>query len=301
MIDNGGSRTPTHIAFSDETHYGVGRYRGIGLVTLNYGCYGNLKTELKDILKETHVKELKWQKLDARNDCQAALRFVECAVSSACAGCLRIDVLIWDTQDSRHRVIGRDDLANMHRMYYHLFKNVLVERWPDGSIWHLHPDEQASIDWSEISRFLDMASISVGTPSPLSGLIESLRTEFNIVRIEQCKSEAEPLVQMADLFAGMGVYSRNKYGHFFCWQLTHREERQIILLPDVTTNISLSNADKMRCPVLDRLDSLCKKKRLGVGLKKSKGLKTRDPANPINFWWYQPQHEEDKAPIRGRQ
>lgn len=291
---------PTHIAFSDETHYGVGRYRGIGLVTLAYDLYEKLTVELNNILKETHVKELKWQKLDARNDCQAALQFVECAVSKACAGSLRIDVLIWDTQDSRHRVIGRDDLANIHRMYYHLFKNVLIERWPDGSVWHLHPDEQASIDWSEISRFLDMTSITVSAPSLLSGLIESLRTEFNIVLISQCKSENEPLVQLADLFAGIGVYSRNRYDHYLCWQLEHREERQIMLLPDATANVSLSNADKMRCPVLEKLDSLCKKNKLGVGLRQSKGLKTRDPANPINFWWYQPQHEEDKAPIRGK-
>jgi hypothetical protein len=301
MTDDTGSGPPTHIAFSDETHYGVGQYRGIGLVTLNYSLYGNLNTELKNILKETHVKELKWQKLDARNDCQAALQFVECAVNNACAGSLRIDVLIWDVQDSRHKVIGRDDLANMHRMYYHLFKYVLIERWPNGSIWRLHPDEQASIDWSEISRFLDMASITVGTPDLLSGLVESFITEFNIVHVKQCTSEKEPLIQLADLFAGMGVYSRNRYARYLCWQLEHREERQITLLPDAPTNIRLSNADKMRCPVLDKLDSLCKKNKLGVGLKKSKGLKTHNPANPINFWWYQPQREEDKAPIRGRQ
>lgn len=295
------NQLPTHIAFSDETHYGVGQYRGIGLVTLKHNFYEDLKTELENNLKETHVKELKWQKLDARNDCKVAFKFVECAVSNACAGNLRVDVLIWDTQDNRHKVMGRDDLANMHRMYYHLFKNVLIERWPDGSVWHLHPDEQASIDWSEISRFLDMASITVGTPSLLSGLIESLRSEFNVVLIEQYNSENEPLIQMADLFAGLGVYSRNKYDHFCCWQLTHRQERQITLLPEAVTNINLSNADKMRCPVLDKLASLCKANKLGVGLKRTKGLKTYNPANPVNFWWYQPQREEDKAPIRGRQ
>jgi hypothetical protein len=57
----------------------------------------------------------------------------------------------------------------------------------------------------------------------------------------------------------------------------------------------------MRCPVLDKLNNLCKKNKLTVGLEKSKGLQTHNPANPINFWLYQPQMEEDKAPVRGRQ
>lgn len=302
MTDMAENQPPTHIAFSDETHYSKGRYRGIGLVTLGYDCSGTLKTELNGILKDTRVNELKWQKVDAKIDCEAAKRFIDSAVNNACTRHLRIDVLIWDTQDSRHRVMGRDDLANMHRMYYHLFKDVLVERWPDGSIWYLYPDEQSSMDWSEMGRFLDMTSISVGPPEPLSGLVESLRTEFHIVQIKPCKSEMEPLVQMADLFAGLGIYSRNNYEHFQCWELTQREERQLTLpLPEAITDIHLSNSDRMRCPVLSKLDNLCKNKRLGVGLRRSRGLKTYDPINPINFWWYQPQREEDKAPIRGRQ
>ncbi len=266
------SQTPTHQAFSDESHYSVGRYRGIGLVTAKNSCYHNLNAELKDILQQTNVKELKWHKLDSRNDCQAAMKFVEFAVHNACAENIRIDVLIWDMGDNRHKVVGREDTANMHRMYYHLFKNVLTKRWPDGSTWELYPDEQASIDWSKIARFLDMASISVGVPSQLSGLIESLKTEFNILRIEQRKSEAEPFIQMADVFAGMGVYSRDRYEHLRCWQLIQRKERQILLLSDTVANVALSNADRMRCPVIDRLNSLCKARRLTVGLESSRRL-----------------------------
>jgi len=293
-------QTPTHVAFSDESYYKVGRYRSIGLVTVAYGRLGKLASELTDILEEARVRELKWQKLDANNDCQAALKFVECAVSNACAANIRIDVLVWDTADSRHRVVGRDDMANLQRMYYHLFKNVLIKRWPDGSIWRLHPDEQSGIDWSEIARFLDAVSIPVSRRIPFSGFAESLRTEFNIGRIEQRKSEAEPLIQMADLFAGMGVYSRDRYEHFRCWLLNCRAERQALLLSEIASSVVLSNADKMRCPVLHKLHSLCKKGRLGVGFDESRGLHTHDPANPINFWLYEPQREEDKAPVRER-
>lgn len=300
MTGNTNKQTPTHVAFSDESHYKVSRYRSIGLVTVRSSCCEKLKADLGDILKQTRVKELKWQKLDANNDCEAALKFVECAIRDACAGNLRVDVLVWDTGDSRHKVVGRDDMANMHRMYYHLFKNVLAKRWPNGSIWHLYPDEQASIDWSEIARFLDMASISVGEPNPLSGLVESLITEFNVVRVEQRKSETEPLIQMADLFAGMSVYSRDKYDHFRCWQCTEKPERQVPLTSDIVPSVTISRADRMRCPVLERLNRLCKRNKLTVSLKNSKGLQTYNPENPINFWPYEPQREEDKAPVRKR-
>jgi hypothetical protein len=33
----------------------------------------------------------------------------------------------------------------------------------------------------------------------------------------------------------------------------------------------------------------------GVGLNNSRGLKTWKPENPINFWFYEPQHEDDTA------
>jgi hypothetical protein len=124
MMDDTHKLALTHIAFSDESYYSAGRYRSIGLVTTKYSCCEKLKAGLEDILKQKHIRELKWQKLDANNDCQAALEFVECAVREACAGNIRIDVLIWDTTDSRHQVIGRDDIANMQKMYCYLFKNV---------------------------------------------------------------------------------------------------------------------------------------------------------------------------------
>jgi len=35
---------------------------------------------------------------------------------------------------------------------------------------------------------------------------------------------------------------------------------------------------------------------MGVSLRKYKGLRTMKPSNPINFWWYEPQSDLDKAP-----
>jgi hypothetical protein len=41
----------------------------------------------------------------------------------------------------------------------------------------------------------------------------------------------------------------------------------------------------------------CKKAKLGVSLKTFGGLKSPKATSALNFWWYEPQVEQDKAPI----
>jgi len=48
--------------------------------------------------------------------------------------------------------------------------------------------------------------------------------------------------------------------------------------------------------IMNDFNALCKSNKLGVSLKSSKGFKTFDPKNPINFWFYVPQSDEDQAP-----
>src|SRR6185436_12586724 len=135
----------SHLAFSDETRFNVGRYRGIALVTVARGPQASISGEVGEILLEAGVGELKWQKLRTARDRFAALSVMDCAMRHVQAGDLRIDTLLWDIEDTRHKVARRDDQQNLHRMYYHLFKNVLALRWPEGATWRLLPDEHASM------------------------------------------------------------------------------------------------------------------------------------------------------------
>jgi hypothetical protein len=41
---------------------------------------------------------------------------------------------------------------------------------------------------------------------------------FGIIRIDPKDSKDEPFIQLADLFAGLAVYSRSKYDHFEKWK-----------------------------------------------------------------------------------
>jgi len=219
---------------------------------------------------------------------------------NACGGRLRSDVLIWDTMDKRHVVNRRDDIANLERMYYQLLKNVLRERWPDESLWTVFPDEHTSIDWKSIQEYLARASIEVDIePKMFTGwnFRMTLRTEFKIKEILPCNSCNVPLVQAADLLAGLGAYSCQKYDEYEQW-LKNESSQQELLFDAPKSLVKFSGADRERFPVLLEFDRMCKDRKLGVSLKTERGLRTFDPKNPLNFWLYRPQSDNDKAPVK---
>jgi hypothetical protein len=108
----------THVAYSDETHHNVGRFKGIGVVTATIDHAAQASEEVKVILATANVRELKWEKLRTARDRLAAIRVTDWLFSRI--NVLRVDVLTWDIEDPRHKLRGRDDVANLHRMYYHL-------------------------------------------------------------------------------------------------------------------------------------------------------------------------------------
>ncbi len=102
-------------------------------------------------------------------------------------------------------------------------------------------------------------------------------------------------MQVADLFAGLGVYSRANYERYPAWRVA--AAGQLALFNDAEAgSLTLTSSDRERCPVLHELVERCRVRRLGVGLEGSHGLETRNPRNPINFWVYRPQRLSDKAP-----
>ena len=291
--------TTSHLAFSDETRFNVGRYRGIALVTVARGPQPSISGDVREILLEAGVGELKWQKLRTARDRFAALSVMDCAMRHVQAGDLRIDTLLWDIEDTRHKVARRDDHQNLHRMYYHLFKNVLARRWPEGATWHLLPDEHASMDWNSIAANLHGTHIGVETKPDLFGQRElgaRLHSELGVAAITPMASHLEPLIQVADLFAGLGVYSRQAFQKYEQWHAN--QGGQLSLFDEAPPQ--LSGSDRERCWVLNELDRRCKKHRLGVSLRMRGRLHTPDPARPLNFWWYEAQTPLDTAPVKRR-
>jgi len=291
----------THVGFADESHWNTGRYRSLGLVTTAVESLDRLQGELTRLLDESGLAEFKWKKLNGAKERFAAIKMCKFAVNAACEGLLRLDLLIWDIQDSRHNVTGRDDIANLQRMYYHLSRNVLRARWPNNAVWRLHPDEHTALDWETVQDFLENRSVSVEVDRSLftGGWFRiRLRREFGIETIQPVSSAEHPLLQLADLFAGLAVFSRDKFNDYEKW--LQATSPQASLFDEADASSSLSRSSRERFHVLEKFDHMCKEKKLGVSLEKSRGLKTFRPQNPINFWMYEPQHPEDKAPQKGK-
>jgi hypothetical protein len=285
----------SHVAYSDESYHNRGRYRSIAVVTSEAERSQLFSQALRELLDDSEVSEFKFQKLRQARYRFAAQKIVDFVIERALCDTLRVDVLIWDTEDSRHRMQGRDDVANLQRMYYHLLNNVL-KRWPGDNSWGLYPDRNSALNWETVSDFLDVAGVAPASTLQEPALFHiRLRHEFHIEEVEELDSKENPLCQVADFLAGMSVFSRHRFNAYCCWK--ERQHGQLRLFPD-DPPVCLSNSDGERCRVLDYMNTSCKDHGLGVSLKTRQGLWTPDPNNPINFWFYEPQHPEDKAPAR---
>lgn len=289
----------THVGFSDESHWNHGRFRSLGLVTMPVRALAGLEQELGALLTDSKVSEFKWKKLDGARERFAAQKMCDFAVKAACENDLRVDVLIWDIQDSRHNIVGRDDIANLQRMYYHLFRNVLRARWPDNAVWRLHPDEHTAMQWGTVQDCLENVAGRIEVDPSLftqGGFRIRLRRDFGLEEVRSVSSHEHPMLQLADLFAGMAVFSWNQFDAYQAWLEANSKQSRLFENREETAEPSRSS--KERFQVLRHFDVWCKKYKLGVSLKTKRGLWTPKPGNPLNFWMYEPQHPEDKAPTK---
>jgi hypothetical protein len=290
----------SHIAYSDESYYTDDRYRSVSVVTFENGNKERFSRTFRQLLDDSHVSEFKWNKLRQARERFAAIKIIDEVISLAQNNLIRIDVLVWDTQDSRHQVEGRDDIANLQRMYYHLFKNVLKSRWPTESTWLLLPDENSALDWQSVQDYLDTAGLSFQISGSLfdgKPFRIRLSRDFQIVGIKEISSEKESICQVADLFAGIGAYTHSAFTKYMEW--AECESGQMRLITETSPeNQKLTNSENERFKIIKHLDDSCKRNKFRVSLKSGKGFKTFDPRFPINFWVYEPQNSNDKAPIK---
>lgn len=283
----------THLAFSDESQHNLGRFRGVGILSLPAENAAHISEDIQRRLENSEVTEAKWKKVRSARDRFAALKIIDVCLEEAFQGHLRVDVLIWDTQDTRHKLPGRDDNANLRNMYIQLFKNVLRKRWPIESTWQLFPDENSAIDWDYVRNTLRNTDRFTERAVTIFGFEwADMRVHFNLVEISEVSSKGVPLAQAADLFTGMGVFSYEHHDVYKAWQ--RQTSLQYELIP--SEPIDFTSKEEEHAHVLDEFYQRVSKAGLGISI--GLGLHTRNPACPINFWPYKPQRKDDKAPTR---
>ena len=286
-----------YVAYSDESGAGSDRFRGVAVVSGERRYLDALRDRLCEILNTTCLQGVEWKDVKGNHRrTRAAKDFILAGVDSVGPGKLRIDTVIWDMHDVRHDVIGRDDIANLERMYYKVFVNMAQRhRQPK---WLLKPDENSAMNWVEISTYINATRLRKHRPG-LINLLEQGETTIDLVDVKPQVSSSEPLVQLADLFVGLARFCRSCPNLLV--KLDYRisetaDLEQLSVLP--REPVRLSNSERCRLEILDAFDGACKNAKLGVSLGTRGFLWTADPVNPINFWHYEPQHELDKAPTR---
>jgi hypothetical protein len=251
--DDGESVAITHFAFTDETQYNVGAVRGLAMVSAPAGEVAALAAELGALNASSGVGELKWEKVRSAKGRYAAEKALRWALDRAGEGGLRVDTLTWGADVARHDQQPLPHRARLEHMYRRLLGEILPHRWPAGSRFAVHPDEQSALHWHALAQGL-----------------------AHIVALEPRRSEAEPLIQLADLFAGLAAFSRQAYATYDRW---------LVLTQAHAAQTELSASDRVRCRLLDDFFLACKLRGLGVSLRTHLGLRTYDAERPVCFWW----------------
>ncbi len=282
----------THYAYSDDSKHADGRYNSLSVATLKREKFDTLNNRLKELLKESGVTdEFKWEKLRNAKYRFAAEKIIDFIFSNQDS--VRIDIVVWDLEDKRHRdLAGRDDSENLVRMYYHLLSSTLSFRWPIvNSVWKWHPDEQSLVDWKTLQD-----CISNKKHACIADLFQR-NPDFervNLNSIIPSDSGEHPFIQVSDLFAGMASYSFGHYDKYEKWQ--KQNDPQNSLFPEEKDEFS--NSENERFEIINKFNNIAKGYRLQIAFKSTRGFKSHRPERFINFWLYEPQHENDIAPVK---
>jgi len=286
-------------AYSDESGCFSERYQAIGIISGEKKHLCKLRDELASILQNKEVSEVKFSEVRThRPKIEAAKSFVKKSVDFAKQRNIRIDVLLWDTHDERHSIPGRDDLANLERMYYKVLRHI-SEKWHQNN-WELYPDNGSKINWHKIKSYLSCTRTPRQKLPNLLTLFEEERYNIIFHKIEQKKSHDEPLIQVADLFAGMACFCREGGEECVNYLQSQKKSNQQLLFeydePEVGEDPSKTKRNRFE--LVGYLNELCKRHSLGVSLDTKRYLDTPDPLRFINFWNYKSQYKEDKAPVK---
>src|ERR1051326_9614978 len=117
-----------YIAYTDESNITAARYRSICAFSFPGDQLENVTNDLERILRESEVAEFKWEKVRNAKYRFCALKFIEHTIACCRQSRWRLDTVVWDTQDTRHAVLNRDDRKNFERMFFHLLNSAMCRR-----------------------------------------------------------------------------------------------------------------------------------------------------------------------------
>lgn len=283
----------THVIYADETNWNVGRFRAVGSVSCPIDLNEEHTRSLRDLLDAHGIRELKWKEINGGKKASGAAAAVDWFLQRADLDRLRIDVLCWDTTDPIHLAKPRKDSENLEVKYYHLLKQIMRFRWPESAVHRVIPDHIDELNWTKTRWFLTESGANRFAKHP-SSAIQQHRVDqvFHVESIQPEHSHLHPLIQLADLFAGMITYSYEQFDRLDQWVTQDAAD------PPMT----LSQTERVRFPLLRQVYDWCSDRGLFVLLPEYGGFQSMIPILPLNFWlWESPSQRFCVSRLRGPQ
>jgi hypothetical protein len=251
--------------YSDESSYNYGAVRGVGAVSLRLDNASRLDAELASRLRGSGVRELKWEKVRTARTAFAAEKALAWALDHALVGEVWIETLTWEVTGAAASRARRPALANLRDGYRTLLASVMA-RQSAGSDptprWRVVPDEQTAIPWTRLREALP-----------------------RVAEIIPARSEASPLIQLADLFTGLAIFSRAAYDAYERQLCAPDHDRGAL---DGASSVATPGSQAYRFALLDDFYTTCVRRLPGISLQTRRGLYTWRADAPIQFrFWTQ--------------
>ena len=278
-----------YFAFSDESNHSNGDYRSIALIEIHEDYLWNVEQKLRDVLNKynTSIISFKWKSIKNNNKTNALIELLEFLFPLMEDEIIRIEVLIWNIYDDRHNIVGRDDSKNLSYMYDKLIKDFAERHLNENDTLYLFSDQNSAIDWNELENILFYQGIYSKT------YLEEFDITLgsNKVFIKESSTQEDPIIQIADIFAGMGRSSFEDFDVYEQW--LNPQQQTLFGSPTQPTN-----RQKYRFKIYKIVDDWAKNNKLQISLQSTRGFISHNPKAPLNFWMYESKHEKDKAPRR---
>jgi hypothetical protein len=276
-------------AYSDESGINVGdRYTSVSVVSGEAGVLDCLRDKLDKTLREKNVDEVKFSEIRRYGSLvtQAAVKFIECTVNEfAVRTRVRVDTISMDNEYLAGDNYDYGNRPELERMYYSVLAYI-VRRWRHTK-WDFYADVNSRINWGEIIAYLNVTRLQkkVKKPSLIELMLEE-NPEFQFSEVKELNSAGEPLIQLADLFAGMARFSYEDNG---CakWVDKWKPDEERELIPYMAQDKkSTQKVKECRYRLIAGMYNLCHRHSLYLSIKTEGHLKTRRHESPINFWPY---------------
>lgn len=257
-------------AFSDESNYSNGDYKSIALIGIHENIIWEFENKLIKILSKYDISShsFKWKNIRSKNKANALKELLDYMFPLMEEELIKIEVLIWNIYDKRHNIVGRNDSENLSYMYNKIIKDFAERNLNENDIMYLFPDQNSAVNWKELEEILYNQKIYSEEHIPMLEMV----LERKKVIIKESSTEKEPIIQIADIFAGMGRSSFEDYNIYEHWLTPQQTLFKEIKKP--------TNRQKYRFPIYKIVDEWAKKNKMQISLKSKRGFFSHNPNTP---------------------